>query len=190
MAVHADSACHGAQHRRADSAYARATVFGGIHHLHKLVVDNHLLAVHTVFGKVFHIDFLVVSPSAVKRQETALHALDLKTLQQLAAEMKASGGSHHGAFVFGKYTLIVIGILWHRAARDIFGKRRLPHRIEGLLELVVRAVVEETQRAAPGSGVVDHLRHHRVVLSKIELVAYAYLAGRLHEHVPEFVFLI
>ncbi len=52
------------------------------------------------------------------------------------------------------------------------------------------AVVEEAQRASARGGVVDDFGHHRLILSEIQLVADAYLAGRLHKHIPELVLLV
>lgn len=49
------------------------------------------------------------------------------------------------------------------------------------------SVIQEPERAPARGGVVYDLGHHAVVLAEIELVADAYLACRLHEHVPELV---
>ncbi len=51
-------------------------------------------------------------------------------------------------------------------------------------------VIKKTQSAAARSRVVYHLSHHRVVITEIKLVAYAYLAGRLYKHIPQLVFSI
>ena len=49
----------------------------------------------------------------------------------------------------------------------------------------MRAVVKETQGASAAGGVVDHFCHHRSALIEKQLVADAYLAGWLHENVPQ-----
>ena len=51
----------------------------------------------------------------------------------------------------------------------------------------MRAVVEEPQGTAARCGVVYDLGNHRLVVAEIELVADTYLAGRLHEHIPQLV---
>ena len=57
--------------------------------------------------------------------------------------------------------------------------------IQSLLELLIRSVIEETEGASAGGGVVNNFRHHAVVLAEVQLVSYPDLTGRLHDHVPK-----
>ena len=47
------------------------------------------------------------------------------------------------------------------------------------------AVVEESQCAASAGGVVDDLCHHVSAFVEKQFVAYPYLSGRLHKHIPQ-----
>ena len=99
--------------------------------------------------------------------------------------METGRGGRDGAFVAGKDALKVLEIARLRLAADEAGHGSLAQGIQIFLKLFVVAVVEEAQRAAAARRVVDHLGHDRVVFAKVELVANAYLAGGVDEHVPQ-----
>ena len=65
------------------------------------------------------------------------------------------------------------------------GDRRLAHLEQGLLELLVGTIEQETQGAATGGGVVNHLGHQRTGLAEIQFVADADFAGGIYNHVPQ-----
>ena len=73
---------------------------------------------------------------------------------------------------------------------DIARQRSSTQREQLSLELVVRTVVEETQRTASAGRIVDDLCHHGTVLLEEQLVADTYLTGRLYEHIPQAQFLV
>ena len=58
------------------------------------------------------------------------------------------------------------------------------------VELLVGAVKKETHSAATRSGVVDHLGHQRLVGAEIQLIADTYLAGGIHNYIPQPHFLV
>ena len=64
-------------------------------------------------------------------------------------------------------------------------QRSLSECVEVVLELIVRTVVKETQRASAACSVVDNLGHHTSALVKEQFVANTYLAGRLNQNVPQ-----
>ena len=70
------------------------------------------------------------------------------------------------------------------------GNRRLAEGEQGFLEVLVRSVIQETQGAAAGGGIVDDLGHEGLVVAEIQLVADADLAGRVHDHVPQALFAV
>ena len=49
---------------------------------------------------------------------------------------------------------------------------------------------QEPERAAPRSGIVDHLGYQQVVVAEVELVADADLAGGIYNHVPQQAFAV
>ena len=99
--------------------------------------------------------------------------------------MEAGGWSGYRTLVLCENGLVVLCILRLRSLLYPGRDRGLSEGEEGLFELLVRSVEEETEGPAAGSGVVDDLGHETLVLAEVELVAYAYLPGRVHDHVPE-----
>ena len=140
-----------------------------------------------MFGEVLDINFAEHAQPAVDGDVGAFDALDFKAREKLAREVQACARSHYGAFDFGEDTLVVLDVTGLRLAFDVGRQGRVAQSIERFLELVVGAVVEETERAAAGCGVVDYLSHERVVIAEVELVADTDFACRLYKHVPEFV---
>ena len=64
-------------------------------------------------------------------------------------------------------------------------QRRFAQLIESLLELVVVAIEQETQRATARGGIVDHLSHQQIVITEIEFVADTDLTRGIDQHVPQ-----
>ena len=123
----------------------------------------------------------------MKRDKGELDALYLHALHQLAAEVKAGGRSGDGALVLGENALEVVQVFGscRTAVYYIMRQRSLAEGVKVALELVMRTVVEEAQRASAARSVVNHLCHHRPAVVEKQLVAYAYLTGRLNKDVPK-----
>ncbi len=51
----------------------------------------------------------------------------------------------------------------------------------------MRSVIEETQCASTRGGIVDYLSHHRLIVAKVQLVAYTDLASRFHQNIPQLI---
>ena len=96
--------------------------------------------------------------------------------------MQSCGGSHHCTLFVSIYRLITLGILLFRLTLDVFGQKRLSELEQSLLEFIMITVIKKSQSAAARSRVVYHLGHHRIVITEIKLVAYAYLAPTLQAH--------
>ena len=190
MTVHADGARQSAEHRRTHRADTMVLVFSLVDDIHQILAHIHLLRIHAMLRKILHINLAVISAARMESKKPAFYTFDLQTLHQFAAEMHTGCRSHNGPLVLGEDALVAFLVpVFHRAG-DIFRKRSLAQGIEGLLEFIVVAVVKEAERTSAVGRIVDHLGHHRIVVAEIELVADTDLAGRLHEHVPETVFLI
>ena len=118
---------------------------------------------------------------------SSVDALDFHALHKLAGKVEARHGSSHRALFLCKIGLEIVKILGLFLAQSlkVVGQRRNTQREECLLELVVGAIVEETQCAAARGGVVDNLGNHRVVLAKVELVADTYFTCGVDKHVPQ-----
>jgi hypothetical protein len=101
--------------------------------------------------------------------------------------MKSGGRSGHSTFVLGVNGLETIHVLWCGRALvdDIPGQWSLAKGIEFALELIVRTVVEETQRTTATGGIVDDLSHHRAVLLEEQLITDTNLAGGFYQHIPQ-----
>ena len=174
---------------RADTHGADAVpgALGIVHYLAGLGCDKHLLGVHLVLGQVFHLNRVEGTQSAMNRDVGKAIAAYLHHLHQLLAEVQTRRRGSDGSLVLGIDSLEVLHVvgLGRAAVHDVAGQRSLAQVEQLALELIVRAVVEESQRATAARGVVDHLGHHWPVVVEEQLVADAYLAGRLHQHVPE-----
>ena len=143
-----------------------------------------------MLGKILHIYLAEVTQPGMHRHKGKVYTFDFHTLHQLAAEMKSGSGSCHSPFVLGKDSLETLGIFLFYRTTDETGQRSLSQRIQCLLELVVRTFIEETQRTSTGSGVINHLGHHGIVLTKIKLVTDADLTGRIDQHIPQVKLLV
>lgn len=75
--------------------------------------------------------------------------------------------------------------LFRAVVYDVTRQRSFSQCIQLTLELIVRTVVEETERAATGGCVVDDFCHHRAGLVEEELVADTDFTCRLDQYVPE-----
>ena len=64
------------QYRSAYGAYLLAVVLGFVYYVDQLGRCVHLFRVHTVFGKVFHVDFAESAQTRVYGNEGLLNALD------------------------------------------------------------------------------------------------------------------
>ena len=162
---------------------------GFVDHLAGFSGNLHLLGVHLVLGEVFHLDVVEVAQAAMKSDIGKVDAVDFHAFQQFAAEMQSCGRSRDSPFVLGKNSLEVVhilrgGMVALASVDNITGQRRLTEGIEILLELIVRTVIEEAERASTARGVVDDLGHHGAGVVEKEFVADTNLPGRLHEHVP------
>ena len=187
VAVHTHAGLKSAQHRGADGADLVAAVAQAVDFFGEFDADVHFLAVHTVLGKVLDVDVAVAAQADVHGEEVAVDVADFHAAHQFAREVQTGGGSHHGAFLAGEDGLVTLGVLGFGVAGDVVGQGRVALVVQVFLELVVVAVIEETQGAAARGGIVDDLGHHRVVKPEVELVADANLAGGLHEHIPQLV---
>ena len=68
---------------------------------------------------------------------------------------------------------------------DVFGQRRFAEFVNQRFEIFVRAIVQEAQRSAARSRVVDDFGHEFVVLTEIQFVADADFTGGIDENVPQ-----
>ena len=147
----------------------------------------HLFGVHTVFRQVFDLDVFEVADTAVQGQLLPDDVVYLETFHHLTADVEPCDGGSDGALDFGVYGLIALGIpvLDVAHALQLVGQWGVTQAADVLVELLVGAVEEETHGAAARGGVVNHLCHQRLVGTEVELVADAYLAGRVDNDVPQ-----
>ena len=155
-----------------------------------LGTDEHLLRVHLVFCKVFHLNVVEVAKTAMEGDVCEVDAANLHALHKLTREVESCGRSRNGAFVLGEDALEVVEVFLSAvrivaAVDDVSWERSLAERIKLALELVMRTVVEESQRTSAAGGVVDDLSHHCSRLVEEELVTDTYLSCRLDENVPK-----
>ena len=100
--------------------------------------------------------------------------------------MESCRGSRDSPFVTGKDTLETLHVLWFgRTLHYMFGQRSLAKRIQGGLELVVRPVVQETERTPARRRIVDDFCHHGIIFTEVQLVTYTDLTGRVDQHIPQ-----
>ena len=185
-----DVRLQGPEHRDSYGANLVAGAFGAVDLLCRLLRDDHPFAVHTVLREVLHVHTAEVPDAHMNCYESFIDIVQYHPVEQLPAEMQAGGGGRYGALVGREYGLELlcvqlIGVLFHP-----LGDRGLSEGEQRLFELLVGSVIKEAQGPASRGGVVDHLGHHTVVVSEVELVAYPDFAGGVHNHVPEPLLLV
>ena len=180
----------GPDHGHAHAADLVAAALGAVDLGGRLLADDDAFAVHAVLGEVLDVHRAEVADAHVHGDEGLLDVVEDHPVEQLAAEMEAGRRGGHGSLVLGEDGLELLGVLGRRGLLDPLRHRGLAQREERGLELLVRSVIEEAQRAAAGGRVVDHLGHHALVLSEIQFVADPDLAGGIHDHVPEALLLV
>ena len=143
-----------------------------------------------MLGQVLNIDGAEVAQTHVQCDLGRVDALDLHTLQEVLREVSTRRGSCYGTLVLSEDGLVALGV-------DLLDLLAYPARqgsfallVERLLELVVVAVEQETQRTTARSGVVDHLSHQQVVIAEIELVTDTDFTCRIYQHVPQTLFAV
>ena len=149
-----------------------------------------LLRVHLVLGQVLNIDGAEVTQTHVQRNLGRVDTLDLHTLQQVLREVSTRRGSSYGTLVLSEDGLVALGVNLLDLLAYPAGQGSFALFVERLLELIVVAVEQETQRAAARGGVVDHLSHQQVVVAEIEFVTDTDFACRIYQHVPQTLFAV
>ena len=139
-----------------------------------------------MFRKVFYIDITEVAQTGMQRNISKINTLNFHTLHQLTAKVQAGGRSSNRSFVLSKNRLETHSIFFfHRTVDNRMRQGRFTQCIKSFFKLVMRAVIKETQGTATRSGIIDHLSHHRIVITEIELIADTDLTGRVYQHIPQ-----
>ena len=187
LAGNGHGALEGAHCGGTDGTDVLAVGFCCLDGIHDIVAQVHLLGVGAMFREVFDLDILEFAPTAMDSQLFPADIFDFHTFQQLAAEVQACNRGGHRAFNLGIDGLVVLGVAFLDVAQaaQLVGQRCAAHALHKVDELLVAAVEEEADGAAARGGVVHHFGYQGVVGAEIELVAYADLAGGIHQHVPK-----
>ena len=165
-------------------------VFGIVNQVAAGFVDVHFFRVHTVLAKVFDLNGFKVADAGVKCQFGPLYILDFEAFHQLAADVQTCGRCSNSALhlcIDCLIALFVVGVDVTQGA-DFFGKWSLSHTFDQADELVVRAVVEESDGTTARGGIVDHFGHESVAVAKVEFVADADFASGVDDDVPKACF--
>ena len=116
--------------------------------------------------------------------EGLVYILENHHVKELAAEVESCSRCRDGAFLVGEdgleIDLVLRCDLWFYVFRD----RCFAEAEQCLLEVFVFSVVEESECAASGCGVVNDFRHEAVV-SEVEFVSDSDFSCRLDNHIPE-----
>ena len=121
--------------------------------------------------------------------ESLVYILENHHIEELATEVEPCCGRRHGTFIGGKDCLEVDIVLRHSIFPHPFRERNVSQTEQSLLEILIAAVVEESQCPSPGRGVVNYLGNEAVV-TEIKLVADADFPGRLDDDIPESLLLV
>ena len=126
-----------------------------------------------------------MSDTHVQGNECLVDVLENHSVEKLAAEVQTGCRCGNCTLVLCEDGLEVLCVL----RCDIFlhpvWNRSLAVAEKGLLELLVTAVIKESQRSSSRCGVVDHFGYEAVVISEIELVADTDLSRRINDYVPK-----
>ena len=104
--------------------------------------------------------------------------------------MQSGCRSGDGTFVGREDGLEILPVFRGDFLLDPRQDRRFTQGEEGLLELIIGTVEEETQGTAAGGRVVDDFGYQTLVLAEIKLVADADLAGGIDDDVPQALLLV
>ena len=187
MALGIARCLYGPLYRSTDGDNLVSCVLGIIDQLAVFFRDIHLLGVHLMLRKVLYIGSIKVAKATMKRDKCAVNAIYFHTLEHLSREVETCCRCGHSSFVLGKEALETIEVLRldRTLLADDIGQGRLAKCIKLLLKLVMRTIVEKSQRAAAASRIVYDLSNYAFVLTKVELVADTNLAGRIYQDIPQ-----
>ena len=179
-------------HTCTDGTNMMTGTLGVVDQFASLLADMHLLGVHLVLGKVFHLDFMEVAQSTMQGNKCRVDASDLHTFHELAREMKPCGWRCYGTFLLSKHALEVFhiflcGMVYLAIVDNITWQWSLAQSKERAFEDIVLTVlvIEEAKSTSTAGSIVDYLSHHLVDIIKEEFVSYTNLTGWFYEHIPE-----
>ena len=104
--------------------------------------------------------------------------------------MKSCRRSCYRTFIFSKNGLETFCIFFFYRTTDETGQRSLTQSIKSFLELIVRTVIKESQSTSARSGIINNFGHHRVVITKIQLITNTDLTCRIYQYIPQAKLLI
>ena len=113
-----------------------------------------------------------------------------QALDQLAAEVHTRSGRSHSTFVLGIYRLVAFFIFFFRLALDVFRQWCFAQYIQHVPELLLRTIKKETDGTATRCSIIYYFCYQLVIITKVQLVANAYLTRRIYDHIPQVVGLI
>ena len=160
---------------------------GLVHDLAGIILDPVIFGIHLVLAQVFHLDGAEGTKAGMEGYFGEPDPFDLEALDKFPAKVQTGGGGCYRAFELGVYGLVAFFIFFVGFAFDVFGERGLTKGFQDVPELVVAPFKEETDGPAPGGGIVDDFRYQLVIVSKVEFVPYADLAGGVDDDVPKAV---
>ena len=164
--------------------------FGLVHDPAGGFFDPVIFSVHFVFAQIFHFDRPESAQAGMEGGFGETNAFDLKAFDQFFTEMKPRGRSSYGAFMLGIYGLVAFFVFGFGLALDVFRQGGFSQCLQHHAKLLVGTIPEETDRTSAAGGIVDHFGHQFVAFTEIELIAYADLPGRIHDHIPKAVSLV
>ena len=126
-----------------------------------------------------------VTQTCVQGDKRAINALNLHPLEQVLREVHTCRRGYNSTLLLGKNCLITLCILRLNLLAHPAWQRSLAEAIEGLLELLIRTIVEETQCTTARSGIVNNLCSQNIILAKVELIADTNLTRRIYQHIPQ-----
>ncbi len=158
---------HRAHHRSAYGHHLAPVALGRVDALGTLLRHEELLRIHLMLRQILHVDGAEIAQTRVQGDEGRVDALDLHAFEQVLREVHTRRGGGHRALARGEYGLVTLGVLGLHLFAHPARQGRFAEFVKRLLELLVRAVEEEPQRAAARGGVVDHLGSHHVVVAEV-----------------------
>ena len=190
MPVCTDSRFYCAHHSSTYRTNTSVLIFCLIDNITSFSINKHLFRIHLMLGKIFHINFAEVTQSGMHCHISEIYSLDFHTFHQLTAKMKSCRRSCYRTFIFSKNGLETFCIFFFYRTTDETGQRSLTQSIKSFLELIVRTVIKESQSTSARSGIINNFGHHRVVITKIQLITNTDLTCRIYQYIPQAKLLI
>src|SRR5690606_25878678 len=115
------------------------------------------------------------------------NTMNFQAFDQFPTKVHSSCWCSYRTFVLGIHRLIALAVFFIWFTLDVFRQWSFTHAVQYGLEFLIITVEQEANRSTTRGGIVNYFSHQFVIISKIELIPYPYLTGRIYDNIPQTV---